>query len=122
MRRPLNQIRVSACIKKIWNAIKPLALVSRQNSTKSSRNTSPITYLLNAISYDFDRGQLLVSQRRVIVKLIPKKRRRTQSIINWGPITLLNSDYKIAAKATANHIKIKVLPELIKGDQLNGIC
>ena len=34
---------------------------------------------------------------------------------NWRPITLLNTDYKIAAKAIANLIKT-VLPKLINND------
>ena len=61
-----------------------------------------------------------MSQRRGIIKLIPKKDSDPSLIKNWHPITLLNSDYKIAAKAIANRIK-KVLPDLIDGDQTGFI-
>ena len=37
-------------------------------------------------------------------------------IKNWRPLTLLNCDYKIAAKAIANRIKT-VIPKLINSDQ-----
>ena len=51
-----------------------------------------------------------------IIKLIPKKDAEPYLIKNWRPISLLNSDYKIAAKAIANRFK-HVLPNLIDSDQ-----
>ena len=50
------------------------------------------------------------------MKLIPKKDAELYYIKNWCPITLLNTDYKIAAKAIANRVK-SVLPRLINYDQ-----
>jgi len=47
-------------------------------------------YLVNSINYAFEKGQLSVTQRRGII------------IKNWRPVTLLNCDYKRAAKAIAN--------------------
>ena len=61
-----------------------------------------------------------ISQRRGIIKLIPKKDADPNLIKNWHPLTLLNCDYKIASKAIANRIKT-VLPELISDDQLGFI-
>ena len=61
-------------------------------------------YLLNSINYAFGKGQLSVTQRRGIIKLIPKKDAEPDLIKNWRPITLLNCDYKIAAKAIANRL------------------
>ena len=57
-----------------------------------------------------------ITQRRGIVKLIPKKDAEPYLIKNWRLISLLNCDYKIAAKAIANRLK-QVLPKLIDNDQ-----
>ena len=56
----------------------------------------------------------------LIIKLIPKKDAEPDLIKNWRPITLLNCDYKIAAKAIANRIK-KVIPKLVNSDQTGFI-
>ena len=77
-------------------------------------------YLINSINYAFGNGQLSVTQRRGIIKLIPKKDTETNLIKNWRPITLLNCDYKIAAKAIANRIK-NVLTNMINNDQTGFI-
>ena len=57
-----------------------------------------------------------VSQRRGVITLIPKDDSSLLELSNWRPITLLNVDYKIAAKAIASRIK-NVLPTLIHSDQ-----
>ena len=72
--------------------------------------------LVSALNYAFESGCLSITQRRGIIKLIPKKDAELYFIKNWRPITLLNTDYKIAAKALANRIK-SVLPSLINNDQ-----
>ena len=74
------------------------------------------THLLSALSFAYESGCLSITQRRGIIKLIPKKSIEPFYIKNWRPITLLNTDYKIAAKAIANRIKT-VLPKLINNDQ-----
>ena len=72
--------------------------------------------LLKALNYGFEIGQLSVSQRRGIIKLIPKKSEELYYIRNWRPLTLLNCDYKIAAKAIVNRLKAH-LSKLINNDQ-----
>ncbi len=71
---------------------------------------------LNSINYAYRIGQLSVTQRRGIIKLIPKKDAELNLIKNWRPISLLNCDYKIAAKAIANGFK-QVIPNIISYDQ-----
>ena len=73
-------------------------------------------YLLSALNLAYESGCLSITQRRGIIKLIPKKDAEPLYVKNWRPITLLNTDYKIAAKAIANRIKA-VLPKLISNDQ-----
>ena len=60
------------------------------------------TLLVSALNYAFESGCLSITQRRGVIKLIPKKDAELYYIKNWRPITLLNTDYKIAAKALAN--------------------
>ena len=50
-------------------------------------------YLVNSINYAFGKGQLSVTQRRGIIKLIPKKDAEPDLIKNWHPITLLNRPF-----------------------------
>ena len=71
---------------------------------------------LNSINYAYRCGQLSVTQRRGIIKLIPKKDAEPDLIKNWRPISLLNCDYKIVAKAIANRFK-QVIPNIINYDQ-----
>ena len=73
-------------------------------------------FLLGSINYAYKTGQLSVSQKRGIVKLIPKKDAEPYYVKNWRPISLLNCDYKLATKAVANRLK-QVLPKLIDNDQ-----
>ena len=48
--------------------------------------------------------------------MIPKKDKALNELKNWGPITLLNCDYKIASKAIASCLKF-VLSDLKDPDQ-----
>ena len=73
-------------------------------------------YLVNSLNHAYGSGQLSVTQRRGIIKLIPKTDAEPFLIKNWRPITLLNCDYKIGAKAIANRLKT-FLPKLINNDQ-----
>ena len=72
--------------------------------------------LISSFNCAFESGYLSVTQRRGFIKLIPKKDSELYFVKNWRPITLLNTDYKIVAKAIANRIKL-VLPNLINNDQ-----
>ena len=69
-------------------------------------------FLISALNFAFDSDCLSVTQRRGVIKLIPKKDAELYFIKNWRPITLLN----ITAKSIANRIKL-VLPNLINYDQ-----
>ena len=71
---------------------------------------------VGALNFPFETGHLSISQRRGIVKLVPKKDAKLALIKNWQPLTLLSCDYKIASKAIASRIK-SFLPKLISDAQ-----
>jgi len=71
--------------KECFEALKKMSLTKRQvwmdslrNSTKFSRKTF-LFFLISALNYAFDSGYLSVTQRRGVIKLIPKKMRNYTS-------------------------------------------
>ena len=61
-----------------------------------------------------------ISQRRGVICLIPKDDSDLTELSNWRPLTLLNVDYKILAKAIGQRIESK-LSSLIHSDQTGFI-
>ena len=78
------------------------------------------TILIKSLNFAYEKDQLSITQRRGIIKLIPKKDAEPYFIKSWRPSTLLNCDYKIAAKPIANRLKV-FLPNLINNDQTGFI-
>ena len=76
--------------------------------------------LINALNFAYDTGTLSITQRCGIIKLVPKKYSEPHFIKNWRPLSLLNCDYKIVAKAIANQIK-SVISKLINNNQTGFI-
>ena len=72
--------------------------------------------LVNSFNAAFDIGEMSVSQRRGVITLLPKEDSNLSLLSNWRPITLLNTDYKIASKVIAKRIE-RVLPSIIHPDQ-----
>ena len=68
--------------------------------------------LLNSFNSAHEERELSISQRRGVIRLVPKESTDTRELSNWRLITLLNVDYKILSKAIASRIE-KVLPRLI---------
>ena len=60
---------------------------------------------LNCINRAYQEGLLAISQRRGTITLLPKPKKNPFYIKNWRPITLLNCDYKLVAKAISFRIK-----------------
>ena len=63
--------------------------------------------LVESFHKAFEYGELSISQRRGVFTLIPKQDSDLLDLQNWRPITLLDIDYKIAAKALAKRILLK---------------
>ena len=66
--------------------------------------------MINSFNYGFVKGELSISQRQGIIRLIPTKNKNLLLLKNWRPISLV--DYKIATKALALRLR-KVLPSII---------
>ena len=63
-----------------------------------------------------EKKKLSTSQRIAAISVTEKKERDKWFIKNWRPISLLNVNYKVIAKALATRFK-KTLPELISFQQ-----
>ena len=70
------------------------------------------SFMVSSFTYAFRNGTLSISQRQGIISLIPKKKKNTEYLKNWRPVSLLNVDYKIATKTIALRLE-KILPNLI---------
>ena len=71
----------------------------------------------NSIKEGYIVGELSISQRQAITKLIEKKERDKRFVKNWCPISLLNVDVKIISKVLATRFK-KVISSLISSNQI----
>ena len=76
--------------------------------------------LVTVLNSCFDAGLLSPSQRRgVIISLSFKKGDRLDPR-NWRPISLLNVDYKLAARVLAGRL-FKVIHLVVADDQTCGV-
>ena len=76
--------------------------------------------VLDSLNYAMQHGYMSVDQKRGIITLIPKKDKDKSYLKNWRPISLLNVDYKIAAKILASRLK-RHLSDLVDPDQTGFI-
>jgi len=76
------------------------------------------THLLISYIEAFTKGQLSISQRRGVICLIPKDDSCLIELSNWQPLTLLNIDYKILAKAIGQRIE-SILSSIIHSNRLH---
>lgn len=77
------------------------------------------TLLIESINSAYQTGEMTITQRKGILKLLYKKNEKT-SLSNWRPISLLNTDYKILAHVLAQRLK-KVIHKVIHTDQVGYI-
>ena len=77
--------------------------------------------LLNWYRYSFVHGFWYVSQRNVVITLLPKKDKDPLYVKNRRPISLLNTDYKIIAKVMADVAnRLKLCPNEIIHEHQTG--
>ncbi len=75
--------------------------------------------LVNSLNESFRLGELSTSQKQAVITLLDKGKDRNL-LKNWRPISLLNTDYKIATKVLSNRLK-SILPKLIHPDQVGYV-
>ena len=76
--------------------------------------------VVNSINYAFQKNEMSMEQRTGLISLSPKKNKKRTLLKNWRPITLLNVDYKILAKALAMRLKT-ILPDYIDESQFGYV-
>ena len=62
-------------------------------------------HLLAMANHAYETGIFPQSTRRGLISLLPKKLKDTRFVKNTRPLTMLNSDYKVIAKALDNRIR-----------------
>ena len=75
--------------------------------------------LLSVLNFSFLDGHFPISLRSGVITLLFKKGDRLNPA-NWRPITLLNVDYKICARALAARL-LKVIHHVVSPDQTCGV-
>ena len=72
--------------------------------------------LLRMYTYSFGIGIFPATTRKGLISLLPKSQKDTRYVKNLRGLTILNTDYKILAKALDNRLRT-VLPSIISADQ-----
>ena len=75
--------------------------------------------MLSVLNESFHADSLAKSQYEGLLRLIHKKHDRRLPK-NWRPISLLNTDYKLASKIVTEHLK-KVMDSIVHQDQTCGV-
>ena len=75
--------------------------------------------VINSLNEGYTKGELSLTQGQSVVTLLYKKGNKG-SLDNWRPISLLNIDYKIAARVLATRLQ-KTLSSIISSDQCGFI-
>ena len=68
--------------------------------------------MCNSTTKSYQNGELSISERQTVTKLIEKKDNDKKLIKNWRPTYLLNVNTKLIYKVLAERLK-KALPSLI---------
>ena len=62
-------------------------------------------FFLEAINFNFHKGELSASQTEGIITCLPKTGKERNLIKNWRPISLLNTTYKIISQCITNRLR-----------------
>ena len=73
-------------------------------------------FVTRSLNHAFQSGEYSITQKQGVITCLPKQNKDRQLLKNWRPITLLNTDYKIASTVLATRMK-NVLPNIIHENQ-----
>ena len=96
------------------NALKQITIQNPQDLMESPLNCitqfgkTLFFIYISSINYSIENKQLTELQKQGLLTLLPKPDKNITLLSNWRPICLLNIDFKIATKATANRIKDRI--------------
>ena len=74
------------------------------------------TFVFRSLYFGYETGHFSQFQTQGVITCIPKENKDRRYMSNWRPISLLNTDLKIASAAIANRFK-KVLGGIISDTQ-----
>ena len=74
-------------------------------------------FVFRSLYFGYESGSFSDFQYQSVITCIPKEGKDRRYIGNWRPISLLNTDVKIASSVIANRLK-QVLPYIISENQL----
>ena len=60
---------------------------------------------MRSINEGIRNGEFAITQKQVIISIIPKGDKQREYLKNWRPISLLNISYKIISGCIAAHFK-----------------
>ena len=73
-------------------------------------------FLFRSLHFGYENGEFSKFQYQSVITCIPKEDKDRRYLANWRPISLMNTDTKIASAVIANRIK-PVLPSIISDCQ-----
>lgn len=73
-------------------------------------------FIYRSLHFGYETGHFSQFQYQSIITCIPKEGKDRRFLSNWRPISLLNTDIKIASAAIANRLK-HVLSSIISDTQ-----
>ena len=73
-------------------------------------------FVFDSIKHAETQKSFTKDQHRGVIKMLPKKNKSPNRVVNLRPITLLNVDYKLVTKVVASRVKL-ILPRIIHTDQ-----
>ena len=62
-------------------------------------------FVFRSLKFGYEVGELSAFQYQGVITCIPKEGKDRRSLNNWRPISLLNTDLKIATSAIAHRVK-----------------